>query len=108
MHPCVLKDDRENRLACHDREVSVGAIERLDSELAKLKTHPCGTELVFYHWGLSFADWFVTCPGCSSVPADRVFSKQDIEDLLSLYLDGYYVDREVVATDLLQYQRLCY
>ena len=68
--------------------------DRLLSEMAKLETQPCNTQLRF---SKLVVGWYITCPGCAAIPAGRVYPRAVID-----LVDQWAVNGELSITSLLR------
>ena len=75
---------------------------RLAAEIATLNQAPCATQLEFIKAGLGTQRWWLTCPGCATVPVQRIFSPA-----LVAVLERYAVSGRITATQLWQRVATC-
>ena len=75
---------------------------RLVAEIAKLSQAPCATQLEFIKAGLGTQRWWLTCPGCATVPVQRIFSPAPV-----VVLERYAVNGRIAATQLWQRVAAC-
>lgn len=87
---------RENhRLITERRET-----ERLIAEMERALSEPCATGLYFEKNG---ATWFLTCDGCASRRAERMYDSETLATLATVAGER----TRVSLTDLLRYGLVC-
>ena len=88
-----------SKAARHKAAREQAEFSRLQAEMDKLDDSPCGTRLFFEKL---LGTWYVGCPECARVPADRLYPEYFMDAV-----ERFAVNGEITVTRLLRYRGEC-